>query len=456
MKGASPFDPSSTSPRRPVRIQRRTLRAQAGEVHLFVDERRGAGRQDSVEVHALILRAPSGAVNCAVAPPPRAARRRPRSTVMPRTHRGHAGSATRQRRNCRLLHPENDDDVCCGRGMRCDPAAAARGAPSTGPAVVRHGNTSVACFVANRQSCPDRARSSAAGRPRDGSRSTRNRSMFVECFRDPARAIARGTPLALWVGVRVTSRLAPVTSAPHSHRRGPALGPVPPDRDRAGAADRRWPRTRHLLHSAREPATWPQTCWPPSTRWRTARRCSSVVAGSEANLSRHARDRRDLTGMAAGLAARRASRGPARARRGGARVDARLVRRDALRPRARRADGRPRHRQVHRGPARVLDAGRVGRRRHPLRRRRRPLRPHARADCERADLLGVHRRLRPGAERAAARGVPRLPRHRDGRGMGERRGARLRDVAGRASRQGARPDAERVGDRLRPGRRGQR
>ena len=49
---------------------------------------------------------------------------------------------------------------------------------------------------------------------------------------------------------------------------------------------------------------------------------------------------------------------------------------------------------------------------------------------------------------AAARGLPHSARHRHGRRVGERRGARVRDVAGRASRQGARIHAERVGDRL--------
>ena len=48
-----------------------------------------------------------------------------------------------------------------------------------------------------------------------------------------------------------------------------------------------------------------------------------------------------------------------------------------------------------------------------------------------------------------ARGVPPVSRHRHGRRVGQRRGAGVRDLAGRASRQGAGPDAILLGDRLR-------
>ena len=115
---------------------------------------------------------------------------------------------------------------------------------------------------------------------------------------------------------------------------------------------------------------------------------------------------------------------------------------DHARPRAVEGDGRR---------PRIDHAARGGRRRHRLRRDRRSLRPHARADGERPDLLGVHRRVRAGPDRGAAGGVPGPARHRHGRRVGERRGAGLGDLAGRASRQGARPDAERLGDRLRVG-----
>ena len=64
-------------------------------------------------------------------------------------------------------------------------------------------------------------------------------------------------------------------------------------------------------------------------------------------------------------------------------------------------------------------------------------------------LLDLHRRVRLRGDGGAARGLPHLPRHRHGRRVGERRRARLRDVARSASRQGARLHAERVGDRLR-------
>ena len=58
----------------------------------------------------------------------------------------------------------------------------------------------------------------------------------------------------------------------------------------------------------------------------------------------------------------------------------------------------------------------------------------------------------PGAERVAVRDLPRPARPRHGRRVGERRHARQRDLAGEASRQGARHHAELLGDRLRPGR----
>ena len=112
------------------------------------------------------------------------------------------------------------------------------------------------------------------------------------------------------------------------------------------------------------------------------------------------------------------------------------------------------HRQADGGLSRLADADCRRRRRHRLRRHRRSLRPHARADCQRHHLLHLHGGLRPRAERGAARGVPRLPRHRHGRRVGEWRGAGVRNLAGRAPRQGARPDAERLGHRLR--RRGHR
>ncbi len=70
--------------------------------------------------------------------------------------------------------------------------------------------------------------------------------------------------------------------------------------------------------------------------------------------------------------------------------------------------------------------------------------------CEHSHLLGVHRRVRSRADRGAARRVPGVPRARHGGRVGERRGAGLRDLVGRAPRQGARLHAERVGRRLRP------
>ena len=63
----------------------------------------------------------------------------------------------------------------------------------------------------------------------------------------------------------------------------------------------------------------------------------------------------------------------------------------------------------------------------------------------------VHRRLRAGADRVAPHAVPRPARHRHGRRMGQRRGARVGDLARRASRQGAGRRAELVGRGLRRG-----
>ena len=72
---------------------------------------------------------------------------------------------------------------------------------------------------------------------------------------------------------------------------------------------------------------------------------------------------------------------------------------------------------------------------------------------EHPHLLRVHRRVRTGADRGPARRVPHVPGPWHGRRVGERRGAGLRDLVGRAPRQGARLHAERVGRRLRRWRR---
>ena len=110
-----------------------------------------------------------------------------------------------------------------------------------------------------------------------------------------------------------------------------------------------------------------------------------------------------------------------------------------LTPGAGRADG-------------VADARRVGGRRAGLRRARRQARTHARAVAQHPALFGVHVRVRVRAEPLAVRDLPRPARPRHGRRVGERRDARQRNVAGEASRQGARHHAELLGDRLRPGR----
>ena len=96
--------------------------------------------------------------------------------------------------------------------------------------------------------------------------------------------------------------------------------------------------------------------------------------------------------------------------------------------------------------------------RHARRRRRRrsgvwldcgSIRPHPRADAQRHRLLGVYRGVRARAGFPAAPGRPRASRVRHGRGVGEWRRARVRELGRRASRKGARPDAERMGGWLR-------
>ena len=141
----------------------------------------------------------------------------------------------------------------------------------------------------------------------------------------------------------------------------------------------------------------------------------------------------------------------ARLRRRRARLDARLVRRDALRDGRRGADQRSDPPSVvpDQRPARIDHAARRRRRRHRLRRDRRSPRPQARADGRDPDVLDLHRGLRLLADGDAARDLPRLPRPRHGRRVGDRRGAGLGVVSGAASRQGARLRPELVGDRLR-------
>ncbi len=131
------------------------------------------------------------------------------------------------------------------------------------------------------------------------------------------------------------------------------------------------------------------------------------------------------------------------------RVDARLLRRHALLAGARLADGRPAPQQGRRRNPRLHHAARRSRRRPRLRRHRRPLRPHSRAHGERAHLRRLHRRLRPLAKLRSTRRLPHPPRPRHGRRVGQRRIARLGDLAGRASRQSPRLHAELLGDRLR-------
>ena len=153
-----------------------------------------------------------------------------------------------------------------------------------------------------------------------------------------------------------------------------------------------------------------------------------------------------LTGSAGG--AKDAGRAARALRR--ARVDARRVRRDALRagPPALHADlGLTTRRGGFLGSVMLLAAaaGGVGFG------RRRPLRTDPRADAERAALFDLHVRVRVREHARAVRGLPRLPRHRHGRRLDERRRAGVGVLARGTPRQGARVHAERLGDRLRRG-----
>ena len=76
------------------------------------------------------------------------------------------------------------------------------------------------------------------------------------------------------------------------------------------------------------------------------------------------------------------------------------------------------------------------------------VRPHARTHLECRALFHLHCRLRLRHHLDAVGRVPHAPRDRHGRGVGKRCRARLRNLAGGTSWQGARLHAERLGDRL--------
>ena len=106
---------------------------------------------------------------------------------------------------------------------------------------------------------------------------------------------------------------------------------------------------------------------------------------AQASDARHDRARDACCrGRTVRLVARGHAGGAARADRGSARLDARRVRRDAVRAGAHVDHGRPRVGRDTAGALGLRHAAGVGRRRHALRRHRRSLRPHARADGERA------------------------------------------------------------------------
>ncbi len=85
---------------------------------------------------------------------------------------------------------------------------------------------------------------------------------------------------------------------------------------------------------------------------------------------------------------------------------------------------------------------------HRVRGPRRPHRPGPGAGVVDPDVLRVHGAHRDGALPRGARPVAVARRDRPRRGVGRRVGAGLGELAGRAPRQGDRPDAVGVGDRL--------
>ena len=148
------------------------------------------------------------------------------------------------------------------------------------------------------------------------------------------------------------------------------------------------------------------------------------------------------------LVARGFARRPAGPRRGLVRLDARFFRRHALCHGPGRPDARPGHDQGDGRPPGLADPRRLGRRRAHLRRRGRPLRPAQGADGQHPHLFRLHGGLRLRHGRRHAGRLPHLPRPGHGRRVGQRRRARLRDLAGRASRQGPGHRPELVGGRL--------
>ena len=86
--------------------------------------------------------------------------------------------------------------------------------------------------------------------------------------------------------------------------------------------------------------------------------------------------------------------------------------------------------------------------RHDLRLDGGPHRTYPRADGFDPLVFGLYRGVRPVPDRLSARSLPRASWLRLRRRMGDWRRARRRNVAGRASRQGARLHAERVGSRV--------
>ena len=188
--------------------------------------------------------------------------------------------------------------------------------------------------------------------------------------------------------------------------------------DAAQSARRGHPRSSESWSRAR--CGWRAKAWSPRATareipMRVATICTHGDTPGSHDLARRLRDGleragvsvrarwRGVTGAGAPrVVGHRIGAGAAGADRRGARLDARRVRRHALRDGAAGVACGARPVDDRRRRAGLGHARRRRGRRARLRLDRRSVRPHARADGEHPALLGVHRRVRPGAGLLAA------------------------------------------------------
>ena len=318
----------------------------------------------------------------------------------------------------------------------------------------------------DRRACRDRrgARASSCGTSRRTARSTTWRSAIGALADAIARAVARlrsGPSSCSVCPARSCSRAAEaaglaVAAEGFADRAYEPDGSLTP-RSRAGRG-----HPRPAPRSSAGPCAWPTTASSPRPTVSRSRCASQTICTHGDTPGSHELTRALARGLErAGIAVRavgrrdRGRRPPTRSRlvergharrrgarssRRDARVDARRVRRHAVRA---GAAGHPRRVSgLSQRPAACLD---------PSRSSRRPpaasafgwicrsVRPHARADAERRCSTRSSP-PRAGSRRTSAQFVvvPHAARPRHGRRVGERRRAGLGDVARRASRQGAR------------------